>query len=98
MNTTGHARVVSTFGYLSGFADFGILAPSLLLSLGIEARRTLVRYATLAAAGVVAIQRRHGGLALRCDPLYRCGAHGGHGLGLHPHPERAAMAVTIAAV
>jgi hypothetical protein len=46
---TGRARVSSTFSFLSGFAAFTILVPTLLLSLGLEAQDRLVRRAALAA-------------------------------------------------
>jgi hypothetical protein len=47
--STGRARVASTFSFLSGFADFTVLIPALLLSIGLEAKdRRLRRYALLA--------------------------------------------------
>lgn len=55
--TTGRARVASTFSFLSGFADFTVLIPVLLLSMGLEAKDRRLRrsalFATLATAAVV---------------------------------------------
>jgi hypothetical protein len=56
--STGRARVASTFSYLSGFCDFALLVPALLLALGLEGTRDprlrrLVLLATLACAAVV---------------------------------------------
>jgi hypothetical protein len=55
--TTGRARVSSTFSFLSGFQDFSLLVPALLLSLGLEATdarlRKVALFGTLAAATVV---------------------------------------------
>jgi hypothetical protein len=55
--TTGRARVASTFAYVSGFAAFTLLVPTLLLSLGLDAENPRVRRAallgTLATAAVV---------------------------------------------
>ena len=42
---TGRGRVSSTFAFISGFADFNLLVPTLLLSLGLDAKdRRLRRY------------------------------------------------------
>lgn len=45
--TTGRVRVSSTFGYISGFTDFVVLVPALLLSLGLSASERRVRIAAL---------------------------------------------------
>jgi hypothetical protein len=49
---TGRARVASTFSFLSGFVDFCLLVPTLLLSIGLEARERRIR--TIALAGTAA--------------------------------------------
>ncbi|MDB4979605.1 MAG: hypothetical protein JWM82_357, partial [Myxococcales bacterium] len=48
--STGHARVASTFSYITGFSDFSILVPALLLSLGLGTTDPKPRRAALAAA------------------------------------------------
>jgi hypothetical protein len=45
--STGRARVASTFAYVTGFVDFTILVPTLLLSLGLDADKPEVRRAAL---------------------------------------------------
>jgi hypothetical protein len=54
---TGRARVSSTFSFLSGFAAFTILVPTILLSLGLETSdpkvRQLALIATLLSAAVL---------------------------------------------
>jgi hypothetical protein len=54
---TGRARVSSTFAFISGFGDFTILIPALLLSLGLQTSdrrlRTYALGATLLAASVL---------------------------------------------
>jgi len=54
---TGRARVSGTFSFLSGFSAFTVLVPTLLLSLGLEAKdgrlRTVVLVATLVCAAVL---------------------------------------------
>jgi hypothetical protein len=40
---TGHARVSSTFSYISGFSDFMVLVPTILLSLGLDAKNARLR-------------------------------------------------------
>ena len=55
VGATGRARVSSTFSYLSGFADFAILVPALLLSLGIGEADRRTRWMCLVAAGASAI-------------------------------------------
>jgi hypothetical protein len=52
--STGRARVSSTFAYLTGFQDFAILVPALLLSLGLETPDTKLRNYSLAATLVAA--------------------------------------------
>jgi hypothetical protein len=47
--TTGRARVASTFAFLSGFCDFTILVPALLLSLGLETKKRRLRLTALIA-------------------------------------------------
>ena len=54
--STGRARVASTFSFVSGFTDFTILVPTLLLSIGLEAKdRRLRRYALLGTLGAAAV-------------------------------------------
>ncbi|HVZ71745.1 MAG TPA: O-antigen ligase family protein [Polyangia bacterium] len=48
--STGRARVASTFSYITGFTDFAILAPPLLLSLGLGTEDPPVRGAALVGA------------------------------------------------
>lgn len=55
VGATGKARVSSTFSYLSGFVDFAILIPPLLLSLGIGETDRGKRWLRLVAAGATAI-------------------------------------------
>jgi hypothetical protein len=50
VGSTGRARVASTFSFVSGFSDFTVLVPALLLSIGLEARARTLRRAALAAA------------------------------------------------
>ena len=47
--TTGRARVSSTFSYISGFADFAVLVPALLLSFGLNASLRKVRVLAMAS-------------------------------------------------
>lgn len=55
--STGRARVSSTFSFLTGFQDFTLLVPTLLLSVGLDAQeprlRRLAFIATFATAAVV---------------------------------------------
>jgi hypothetical protein len=57
VSSTGRARVASTFSFISGFTDFTLLVPTLLLSIGLEARdpklRRFALIATLATAAVI---------------------------------------------
>ncbi len=50
--TTGRARVSSTFSYISGFADFAVLVPALLLSFGLNASLRKVRVLAMASTAV----------------------------------------------
>lgn len=54
---TGRARVASTFAFITGFVDFTLLVPALLLSLGLDSSNPRVRtsalVATMMAAAVV---------------------------------------------
>lgn len=54
VTSTGRARVASTFAYVTGFVDFTILVPTLLLSLGLDAQNPRVRRAALVGTFVVA--------------------------------------------
>ena len=48
--TTGRARVSSTFSYMSGFVAFALMAPPVLMWLGLEATSLRVRVAAFAGA------------------------------------------------
>jgi hypothetical protein len=52
--STGRARVASTFSYISGFSDFTVLVPALLLSLGLGTNDPPVRRAALTGAFAIA--------------------------------------------
>jgi len=52
--STGRARVASTFSYVSGFGDFTLLVPTLLLSLGLEIQDRMLRRKVLIATMVTA--------------------------------------------
>jgi hypothetical protein len=71
--STGRARVASTFSFLSGFADFTVLIPTLLLSIGLEAKdRRLRRYAllaTLVTAAVVPMAGSRGSVVVAAGVL-----------------------------
>jgi hypothetical protein len=54
VSSTGRARVASTFAYITGFVDFTILVPTLLLSLGLDAEKPRVRRAALIGTFVAA--------------------------------------------
>jgi hypothetical protein len=54
ISTTGRARVSGTFSFLSGFAAFTVLVPTLLLSIGLEAKERKMRRLALAATLVLA--------------------------------------------
>lgn len=53
--STGRARVGSTFSFLSGFCDFTIVAPVLLLSLGLESPDKRLRTVSLVATVLCAM-------------------------------------------
>jgi len=48
---TGRARVASTFAFISGFSDFTILVPALLLSIGLGTTDKKIRTLSLVATG-----------------------------------------------
>jgi len=52
--TTGRARVSATFSYISGFADFVIIVPSLVLALGLGAEGPVTKLLALAGAAASA--------------------------------------------
>jgi hypothetical protein len=52
---TGRARVASTFSYITGFSDFTILAPVLLLCIGLEAPDKRLRTISLVATVLCAM-------------------------------------------
>ena len=66
--STGRARVASTFSFVSGFANFVVLIPTLLLSIGLEVKdrklRRLALMATLATAAVVPMAGSRGAVVL----------------------------------
>ena len=53
--STGRARVASTFAFTSGFSDFTILVPVLLLSLGLETSDKRLRTVSLVGTALTAI-------------------------------------------
>jgi hypothetical protein len=52
--STGRARVSGTFSFITGFSDFTVLVPTLLLSVGIETSDTKLRRIAFVATGAVA--------------------------------------------
>jgi hypothetical protein len=58
---TGRARVASTFAFISGFCDYTILIPPLLLSFGLETSDKRLRLLSLAATAVCAMTLPMGG-------------------------------------
>jgi hypothetical protein len=54
VQATGRARVASTFAYITGFSDFTVLIPALLLSLGLDSSSLRVRRAALLGTFVTA--------------------------------------------
>jgi hypothetical protein len=52
--STGRARVSGTFSYISGFSDFTLLVPTLLLSFGIDTSDAKLRRIAFIATGCVA--------------------------------------------
>jgi hypothetical protein len=56
VQSTGRARVSSTFSFITGFSDFTILIPTLLLSLGLDAKEaSLRRYAFIVTCATAAV-------------------------------------------
>jgi hypothetical protein len=56
VSSTGRARVSSTFSFVSGFSAFTVLVPTLLLSIGLDARdRRLRRYTFIATCITAAV-------------------------------------------
>jgi hypothetical protein len=53
--STGRARVSSTFSFISGFSDFTVLVPALLLSLGLETTDRRLRTVSLLAVAFCVI-------------------------------------------
>lgn len=68
ISTTGRARVASTFSFVTGFQDFTVLVPTLLLSLGLEAKQGRLRNAaflgTLVTAAVLPMSGSRSSLLL----------------------------------
>ncbi len=68
VGATGRARVASTFSYISGFTDFTLIVPTLLLSLGLEASDRTVRrnalIATVVTAAVVPMAGSRGSIVI----------------------------------
>src|SRR6185312_1345566 len=66
--STGRARVASTFSFLTGFQDFAILIPTLLLSIGLDAKdpklRRLAFGVTLLSSAVVPMSGSRAGVLL----------------------------------
>jgi hypothetical protein len=54
VHSTGRARVASTFSFLSGFADFTILIPTLTLSFGLDVRDPRLRRTAFVITGLTA--------------------------------------------
>jgi hypothetical protein len=54
ISETGRGRVASTFAFISGFADFSILIPTLLLSLGLDTKDATLRRNAFIATGMIA--------------------------------------------
>lgn len=68
VSATGRARVSSTFSFLSGFTAFTLLVPTLLLSVGLEAKKPMLRRSclvvTLVCASVVPMSGSRGAVIL----------------------------------
>jgi hypothetical protein len=66
--STGRARVSSTFTFLSGFVDFTLTVPALLLSLGLDSRNPRLRraalVATFATAAVIPMSGSRGSIVI----------------------------------
>jgi hypothetical protein len=54
VHSTGRSRVASTFSFVSGFADFTVLVPTLILALGLDARDPKLRKSALVVTGLTA--------------------------------------------
>jgi hypothetical protein len=54
ISETGRGRVSSTFAFISGFCDFSILIPTLLLSLGLDAKEPRLRKLAFIVTGMTA--------------------------------------------
>src|SRR4029079_4467830 len=54
VHATGRSRVSSTFSFVSGFADFTVLIPTLILALGLDARDPKLRKSALVVTGLTA--------------------------------------------
>jgi len=54
VTATGRARVSSTFSFISGFSNFTVLIPTLLLSFGLDARHPRLRWAAFAVTCITA--------------------------------------------
>jgi hypothetical protein len=54
ISETGRARVSSTFSFISGFSDFTILVPTLILSFGLDARDPRLRKWAFVVTGMTA--------------------------------------------
>lgn len=55
VGTTGRARVSSTFSYISGFSDFSVLVPTILLSLGLDIKERRLRKYVLVVTCLTAV-------------------------------------------
>ena len=55
VHSTGRSRVASTFSFVSGFADFTILVPTLILALGLDARDPRLRKVAFIVTGMTAV-------------------------------------------
>jgi len=73
VHATGRSRVASTFSFVSGFANFTILVPTLILALGLDARDPRLRKAALAVtcmtAAVVPMSGSRGAILLGASVL-----------------------------
>lgn len=54
VGATGRARVTSTFSYITGFTDFAVVAPALLLSIGLASTSSALRKVAFGATVVMA--------------------------------------------
>jgi hypothetical protein len=73
VGATGRARVSGTFAFLSGFSDFTLLMPALLLSLGLQTQDRKLRLyslgATLLAVAVMPMSGSRAGVILGASVL-----------------------------